>query len=132
LNALLGDRANRCPLAFRLILQVAPAAMMAYGDRDLTRCPARDRRFCYVSSLETFADMTKSEFRVAVRGEDIVVTLPGSIYSVTYYKPEGSAHLLARDIADQDDLRFRMTVGEFLGTAWRLANDKARELGWIV
>ncbi len=76
--------------------------------------------------------MPKSELRVAVRGEEIVVTVPGSIYSVTYYKPEDSAHLLAKRIADQDDLRFRMTVGEFLGTAWRLANDKARELGWIM
>jgi len=25
-----------------------------------------------------------------------------------------------------------MTVAEFLAKAWRLANDKARELGWIV
>ena len=86
----------------------------------------------YVSSLEGLCGHAKVRIRVAVRGEDIVVTLPGSIYSVTYYKPEGSAHLLARHIADQDDLRFRMTAGEFLGTAWRLANDKARELGWIV
>ena len=76
--------------------------------------------------------MPKSEFRVAVLGDEIVVTMPGSTYSVTYYKPEGSAQLLARRIADHDDLRFRMTAGEFLGTAWRLANDKARELGWIV
>jgi hypothetical protein len=52
--------------------------------------------------------------------------------SVPYYKPEGSRQLLAKRIGDQDDLRFRMTAGEFLGTAWRLANDKARELGWIV
>jgi hypothetical protein len=124
--------ARRIAGVFRSILQVAPAAMMAYGDRDLTRCPARDRRFSMYPRLKAFADMPKSEFRVAVRGEDIVVTLPGSIYSVTYYKPEGSAHLLARHIADQDDLRFRMTAGEFLGTAWRLANDTARELGWIV
>jgi len=25
-----------------------------------------------------------------------------------------------------------MTVSEFLTKAWKLANDKARELGWIV
>jgi len=75
--------------------------------------------------------MPKSDFRVAVLGDEILVTIPGSIYSVTYYKPEGSPQLLAKRIADQDDLRFRMTAGEFLGTAWRLANNKARELGWI-
>jgi hypothetical protein len=82
--------------------------------------------------LKAFADMPKSDFRVVVRGEEIIVTMPGSIYSVTYYKPDGSAHLLAKHITDEDDLRFRMTAGEFLETAWRLANDKARKLGWIV
>jgi len=40
--------------------------------------------------------------------------------------------LLAKRIADHDDLRFPMTAAEFLAQAWRLANDKARELGWIV
>ena len=82
--------------------------------------------------LEGFMGMPKSEFRVAVRGDEIVITMPGSIYSVTYFKPEGSPQLLAKRIADQDDLRFRMTAGEFLGMAWSLANDKARKLGWIV
>ena len=97
------------------------------------RTQGLSRTFCYSAfgSLEGFAGM-KPEFRVAVLGDEIVVTMPGSTYSVTYYKPEGSAQLLARRIADQDDLRLRMTAGEFLGTAWRLANDKARELGWIV
>ena len=76
--------------------------------------------------------MPEAEFRVTVRGDEIVVSLPGSTYSVTYYKPGGSAQLLARRIVNQDDPRFRMTAGEFLGTAWRLANHKARALGWIV
>ena len=75
--------------------------------------------------------MPREEFRVAVLGDEIVVTMPGSIYSVTYYKPEDSAQLLAKCIADENDLRFRVTAGEFLGTAWRLANDKARQLGWV-
>jgi hypothetical protein len=56
----------------------------------------------------------------------------GSIYSVTYYKPENSPQLLAKRIADHDDLRFPMTAAEFLAEAWRLANVKARELGWKV
>jgi hypothetical protein len=34
-------------------------------------------------------------------------------------------------MADHDDLRISMTAAEFLTEAWRLANDKARELGWI-
>ena len=56
---------------------------------------------------------------------------PGSFYSVTYYKPENSPQLLAKRMADHDDLRISMTAAEFLTEAWRLANDKARELGWI-
>ena len=75
--------------------------------------------------------MPKEAFRVAVIGDEIVVTMRGSTYSVTYYKPGDSPQLLARQIADEDDPRFRMTAGEFLGTAWKLANEKARQLGWV-
>jgi hypothetical protein len=74
----------------------------------------------------------KSELRVQVIDDEIVVTRPGSYYSVTYYKPEGCPGLLAKRIADKDDLRISMTAAEFLAQAWKLANDKARELGWIV
>ena len=77
------------------------------------------------------ADMPKEAFRVAVLGDEIVVTMPGSTYSVTYYKRGDSPQLLARYIANEDDPRFRMTAGEFLGTAWKLANEKARQLGWV-
>jgi len=55
------------------------------------------------------------------------VTLPGSHYSVTYYKPDNSPQLLAKRIPDTDDLRIPMTVSEFLPKAWRLANDTARD-----
>ena len=74
----------------------------------------------------------KSDLRVQVVDDELIVTLPGSTYSVTYYKPERSPQLLAKRMADRDDLRIRMTAAEFLASAWRLANDKARELGWIV
>ena len=73
----------------------------------------------------------KTEFRVSVVDDEIIVTWPGSFYSVTYYKPDKSQQLLAKRIADQNDLRFPMTAAEFLAEAWRLANAKARELGWI-
>jgi hypothetical protein len=74
----------------------------------------------------------KSDLRVQVIDDELIVTLPGSTYSVTYYKPERSPQLLAKRMADRDDLRIPMTAAEFLASAWRLANDKARELGWIV
>jgi len=64
--------------------------------------------------------------------DDIVVSLPGSSYSVMYYKPSNSPQLLAKRISDRDDPRVAMRLSEFLAAAWRAANDKARELGWIV
>jgi hypothetical protein len=32
----------------------------------------------------------------------------------------------------QNDLRIHMTAAEFRAKAWKIANEKARELGWIV
>lgn len=74
----------------------------------------------------------KSELRVQVVDDEIIVIRPGSFYSVTYYKPDRSPQLLARRLPDRDDLRIPMKLSEFLAQAWRLANEKARELGWIV
>jgi len=76
--------------------------------------------------------MTSPEpkLRAQVVGDDIIVTLPGSHYSVTYYKPTKSPELIAKCISDRDDPRVAMSLSEFLTRAWRLANDKARELGW--
>jgi hypothetical protein len=50
---------------------------------------------------------------------------------MTYYKPDKSSQLLAKRITEKYDPRTPMTVSEFLAKAWKLANDKARELGWI-
>ena len=67
-----------------------------------------------------------------VQDGTITIWLPGSSYSVTYYKPKTSPQLLATRIASNDDPRAAITLSEFLAQAWRLANHKARELGWIV
>jgi hypothetical protein len=70
--------------------------------------------------------------RVQVVDDELIVTLPGSFYSVTYYKLPRSRQLLAKRFPMKDDPRVAMTVSEFLIRAWRAANDKAREIGWIV
>ena len=67
---------------------------------------------------------------VQVTGNSIIVTLLGTIYSVTYFKQRGS--LLAMNIANENDAHVSMTCPDFLASAWRTANDKAREIGWIV
>jgi len=73
----------------------------------------------------------ESAFHVEVAEDEIVVSLPESQYSVTYYKPETRPQLLAKHITEKYDPHVPMTVSEFLAKAWKLANDKARELGWI-
>ena len=75
--------------------------------------------------------MTGWQLHCQVRDDEIIVSLPGTTYTVTYYKPDRSPQLLARLISDKDDKRVALTLSQFLAQAWKAANDKARELGWI-
>lgn len=68
--------------------------------------------------------------RLEVQNGEIIVTLPNSIYSVTYFKSR-SEHLATKMLPVSYDPNAVLTSDEFLSQAWRLANDKARELGWI-
>ena len=70
--------------------------------------------------------------RVAVRGSEIVITASDSDYVMTYHKPACSPQLLARSFPRKEDRRVSMTLADFLTAAHKLANDKARDLGWIV
>ena len=72
-----------------------------------------------------------ADIHLDVSGGDIIVDLPGTSYTVTYHKPVVSPQLLAAYLPAKDDARTGLTQEEFLARAWRLANDKARELGWI-
>jgi hypothetical protein len=69
---------------------------------------------------------------IDVLGGNIKVSLAGSNYAVTYHKPRNSPQLLAKSLPVNEDRHTAMTQGEFLALAWRVANDKAREMGWIV
>jgi len=68
---------------------------------------------------------------VEVWGGGIIVTLPGTNYWVSYFKENDSPGLFAADIANRDDPRVTITANEFLEKAWKLANERARELGWV-
>ena len=72
------------------------------------------------------------QLRVEVVGDEIMVILPATSYGVTYYKPAKSPQLLAKDPWFKIDSCACMTQADFLAKAWQAANDKARELGWIV
>ncbi|HEY7444639.1 MAG TPA: hypothetical protein VH701_19565 [Vicinamibacterales bacterium] len=73
-----------------------------------------------------------SPLEVDVLHKEITVRVPGTNYMATYYKPRDSRVLIAKRMSSEDDQRTSMTLSEFLGSAWWAANDKARELGWIV
>jgi glycerol-3-phosphate O-acyltransferase len=62
------------------------------------------------------------DIRVEVKGTEIVVYVPDTDYLVTYYRRDGT-HLMTKK-APMGPIDFRVR-------AWTLANDKARELGWI-
>ena len=72
------------------------------------------------------------DLHVEVEGGDIIVTLPGTRYAVTCCKPANSPQLHGKHFPEQVDKRSPISQAEFVGKAWKLANAKARELGWIV
>lgn len=67
--------------------------------------------------------MSESNPEVEVHGDLIVVTQPAAQFSAIYAKPIATPQLIP----------MKQTSGdlELLARAWRAANDKARELGWI-
>src|SRR5262245_4056483 len=67
--------------------------------------------------------------QVAVVEDAITVTMPGTRYSITYRKGD-EPWLLASDVHEARDFSSRKFI--FRARAWTAANEKARELGWIV
>jgi len=67
---------------------------------------------------------------VVLEANTIVVTILGTHYSRTYRKLHDSPWLIASDI--RDDQNSPISKWTFRARAWTAANDKARELGWIV
>ena len=75
--------------------------------------------------------MSAGDLHLEVQGRDIIVTLPGTNFMVTYFKPVGTLHLIARPNWTNDP-DASIELGEFLERALTAANTKARELAWIV
>ena len=71
------------------------------------------------------------DLHVEVDGGDIMVTLPGTSYAVTYYKPANCLQLRGKYFPLQVDRRSPISQAAFVGKAWKLATDKARKLRWI-
>ena len=62
----------------------------------------------------------------------LVITLAGTNYQITYRKLEDCPGVSGMHDLRQDDPEASLNRYEFLARAWRIANAKARELGWIV
>jgi hypothetical protein len=73
-----------------------------------------------------------SELSVEAKRDEIVVTMPGTSFRVAYRKPNRGPSLVAKLNYFQHEQKGPITRAEFLIRASKLANDKARELGWIV
>jgi hypothetical protein len=69
------------------------------------------------------------DLSVDVRDDEIIITLPGTKFMVTYQKPMGPRPMMAKsDWTDDPDAS--LTLGAFRARAWIAATAKARELGW--
>ena len=74
-------------------------------------------------------DPISEELRIEVEGEELLVTLPGTSYAVRYYKLANQ--LYSKEYPMEVDRRSPLSQAEFIGKAWTMANEKARDLGWI-
>ena len=73
------------------------------------------------------------EILIETRGNNIVVDMPGTRRNrVRYRRPNSGRQLVAHQLPKADDPLAGITSAHFMKLAWRLATDKARELGWIV
>jgi hypothetical protein len=68
---------------------------------------------------------------VKVDGAEVTVNLPGTKYAATYCKEPNSRQLHGKNFPEEVDRRSPISQAAFVGKAWKVANDKARELGWI-
>ena len=70
---------------------------------------------------------------VKVAQDVLVVTMPGTTFSITYEKTEENRLVASSFHARKGpDKTRKVTFPKFLNLAWTAANAKARELGWIV
>ena len=70
-------------------------------------------------------DRGRSEVQCIVREGELGVSLPGDDFCAVYHKPTNQPQLILKRRTQTDDY-------VVLACAWQVANDKARELGWIV
>ena len=75
----------------------------------------------------------RSKIIVEVLDDEILVTMPGTSFSVVYEKTKNN-RLIASSFSGRkvQDERNMVSFPNFLSLAWTAANEKAKEIGWIV
>ena len=66
---------------------------------------------------------------LAVVDDEILVSLPGTIYSVIYYKPANSPQLLAKNLPHKDDGRTALKQAEFLANSVAAGERQGSRIG---
>ena len=74
----------------------------------------------------------RQKVTVEVGGDVLVVTMPGTGFSITYEKTEEN-RLMASSFhaGTRPNETRKVTFPKFLRLAWTAANEKARELSWF-
>src|SRR5262245_52423471 len=83
----------------------------------------------YHRTPERQGPISDDPLRIEVERDDVLVTLPGTSYAVKWCKLANQ--LYCKEFPMEVDRRSPMSQAEFIGKAWRIANEKARDLGWI-
>jgi hypothetical protein len=74
----------------------------------------------------------RQKVTVEVDGDILVVTMPGTDFSITYEKTEENRLIASSFHArKRPNETHKVTFPKFLNLAWTAANEKERELGWI-
>jgi hypothetical protein len=68
-------------------------------------------------------------FIVEMIDDQIIVTMPGTLFIAAYRKREGMGALVGSFV--RDDRHAGIPRSEFVARSWRLALAKAKQLGWI-
>jgi hypothetical protein len=75
---------------------------------------------------------TRSKIAVEVLDDEILVTMPGTSFSIVYERTKDNqliaSYFSGRKVQDEEN---KISFPRFLSLAWTAANEKAREIGWI-
>jgi hypothetical protein len=83
----------------------------------------------YHRTRERQGPISDERLRIEVERDDLLVTLPGTSYAVKLCKLANQ--LYCKEYPMEVDRRSPISQAEFVGKAWRMANEKAHDLGWI-